>query len=1056
MQRAVPYINNPAAVSADCNLRRLELTVFRSIGATRHDVADNAIEAGAGFRQGLWHSYSVTDGLPSSIIFDMHQDRSGRLWCATEQGVCAFDGSTFRTLNLEIPLGGAPVQRIREDGGGWLWLASAAALAGYRNGKSLVFSGLEPAAPDRRQLVADGLGRIWLVDRGGVMRVEDDRLVGLSRPVSGAADIRLFAGAESVWIGGPSWLRRFGESDADDITIPLTGEEAIDLLDLPSGSVWVATRTSVNRLEGETLVPVAHGEGLFGSRVMGLRTDAAGQVWLLTDTGLSRFDGSTFSLESGLPAVDGSAQDFHVDREGNSWIPSSTGGVHHGYGSELVHFTSAEGLAHDAVNAVLEDGDGRIWIGTHGGGVSRYNGGQFRIFTTRDGLPHNGMDPLLEDRAGMLWIGTVAGLSRFDGSSFHNFSTAQGVAGDTIASIVEGASGTVWVGTRERGLYSYSGSEFRVWRCSGGLVNDSVNAVMEDSRGRVWVGTTAGVSCIEGETITNYTAADGMPNHHIRAVCEDREGNLWFGSMGGGAIRFDGSRFTAFTSRDGLPDNRVQALLVDRDGLLWMGTRGGGLCRYDGTSFSVFNRDHGLTDDHVRAITQDANGRLWISTYGGGVDRFDGTVFQALSRQDGLASNTVNQILEDRSGAIWIAIDGGLTRYRPQTTAPQLRLEVIAGRSYGEIDEVRLLETQEFVIFEFAGQSLSTSSERMAYVCRMEGVDTDWQVIYGRRIEYHHVGIGTYRFFAHAVDRDLNYSPVTEVRLEVVPDPREKQIDELETSVRARTRELARLNAELEKRVDERTANLKTANEQLKSFATRLGQSNRELQDFAYVSSHDLQEPLRKIQAFGGRLAERESDRLSEQARDYLARMQDAARRMQILINDLLTFSRVTTRGQPFVQVDLHDTAVTVASDLEVRLEQTGGRIEMGDLPMVEADPTQMHQLLLNLFGNALKFHREGVPPLVNVSARLADDVCRLTVVDNGIGFEEKYLDRIFSPFQRLHGRLEYEGTGMGLAICRKIVERHGGEITATSKPGVGTSFEVALPHTHSSRWDAT
>src|SRR5262249_9380166 len=180
-------------------------------------------------------------------------------------------------------------------------------------------------------------------------------------------------------------------------------------------------------------------------------------------------------------------------------------------------------------------------------------------------------------------------------------------------------------------------------------------------------------------------------------------------------------------------------------------------------------------------------------------------------------------------------------------------------------------------------------------------------------------------------------------------------------------------------------------------------------------------------------------------------------------INDLLMFSRVTTKGQPFVPVELSQIANEVINDLEVSILQSGGRVEIGTLPQIEADPLQMRQLLQNLIGNALKFHRPQVPPVVKITSRLFDgslppepsstngdyQLYQLTVEDNGIGFDEKYLDRIFTPFQRLHGRGEYEGTGMGLAVCRKIVERHGGTITAKSTPGSGTTFEVVLPASH-------
>jgi PAS domain S-box-containing protein len=241
----------------------------------------------------------------------------------------------------------------------------------------------------------------------------------------------------------------------------------------------------------------------------------------------------------------------------------------------------------------------------------------------------------------------------------------------------------------------------------------------------------------------------------------------------------------------------------------------------------------------------------------------------------------------------------------------------------------------------------------------------------------------------------------------------------------------------------------KEAAEELHEAMRRLAQSNRELEDFAYVASHDLQEPLRKIQAFGDLLEKKHAAGLDPQAIDYLGRMQSAARRMQVLINDLLTFSRVTTKGQPFVPVDLESVARDVVHDLETRLHDTGGRITVGALPSLEADPLQMRQLLQNLAANALKFHRPGVPPEVEIRGETENGRCRIVVSDNGIGFEEKYADRIFTMFERLHARTAYEGTGIGLAICRKIAERHGGEIRAHGRPDEGATFVVTLPLHH-------
>ncbi len=251
--------------------------------------------------------------------------------------------------------------------------------------------------------------------------------------------------------------------------------------------------------------------------------------------------------------------------------------------------------------------------------------------------------------------------------------------------------------------------------------------------------------------------------------------------------------------------------------------------------------------------------------------------------------------------------------------------------------------------------------------------------------------------------------------------------------------ELRKSRDELELRVQERTA-------ELNSYMARLEQSNQALQDFAAIASHDLQEPLRKVTAFGNMLKQKCGSSLGEQGNDYMARILKANQRMQSLLTALLEYSRLSTKTNPFVEVNLSNLIGEVLSDLEIRIAKTGGQVHVGILPVISADPTQMRQLFQNLIGNALKFHKEGEKPLIKIQSSTNKQMIRISVEDNGIGFDEKHLERIFAPFQRLHGRSEYEGTGMGLAICKKIVERHGGSITAKSTPGKGSLFVIDLP----------
>jgi signal transduction histidine kinase len=253
----------------------------------------------------------------------------------------------------------------------------------------------------------------------------------------------------------------------------------------------------------------------------------------------------------------------------------------------------------------------------------------------------------------------------------------------------------------------------------------------------------------------------------------------------------------------------------------------------------------------------------------------------------------------------------------------------------------------------------------------------------------------------------------------------------------------------------------KEAELQLRNYTQELKRSNEDLEQFAYVASHDLQEPLRKIRSFGDRLITKYHDKLDETGQDYIERMHVAAGRMQHLIEDLLAFSRITRSSELPAKIDLRGLFEEIADDLSDQISREGARLEIEKMPAILGVRGQIRRLFQNLVSNAIKFRKQEESPLIRVEGKKMSalevtqeysivprfkDYVKISVLDNGIGFDEKYTEQIFNVFQRLHGKYEFEGTGIGLAICKKIVSHHGGIITAKSKEGIGSEFIVILP----------
>ena len=468
----------------------------------------------------------------------------------------------------------------------------------------------------------------------------------------------------------------------------------------------------------------------------------------------------------------------------------------------------------------------------------------------------------------------------------------------------------------------------------------------------------------------------------------------------------------------------------------------------------------GLASNFIWQVLVDARGDTWL--FGNvGLDRISGGKLTHYGRGDGLVEleGTATAAFEDHAGDLWFGTGDGIVRYIPgMDIAPALSPPVSIEQATLDGAEIVSNTTGKSprlargaIRFRFSSPIFrDETAVRFRY--RLVGSSDGWSAPMSERsITFASLGPGSYRFEVVALNGSLQTEIPAVFAFAIAPALWQTWWFQLLAVLSLagaaaiipvlRARALERERKRLERLVATHTRELADKN-------LRLERSNGDLEYFAFIASHDLQEPLRKIQAFSDRVTTRYAERLDDQGRDYLGRMSSAAARMQLLIDALLGLSRVSSKKLESEPVELQSVVSDVLGDLEIRLQSTGGQVEVGELPDTEGDVVQLRQLFQNLIGNALKFSRPGEAPLVRVSAvRLDDDrTMEVRVQDNGIGFESKDAARIFQPFQRLHARAQYEGTGIGLTICQKIVERHGGTIRAESEPGVGTSFFITLP----------
>ena len=1042
-----------------------------------------------------------------NVIQILFEDREGRLWIGTENGLSRFDHETEAFTNyLNRPSDPASLSHnsvycISQDTSGFIWVGT------YGGGLNTLDPATgrcrhyrtNPRDPKSlgsdfiRSIRTDREGRVWIgTEGGGLNRFEHRtgtfiRYVhepgnpgSLSNNTVMAIDEdalgRLWIG---TWTGGLDCMdpsRGLFSHNRHDARNPgsLASDIVTRLYRSFSGDLWIGTwNGGLDRLSlADQNAPATAGKkyrhhrtdygdpkSLSSNTIWSLAGDQSGVLWVGTSAGLNKnalrrkkFELFRADGPNGPQLPGNDIRALFEDHAGGIWIGMRGEGVSRlkpDDGSLRHHRNdprSSNTLGNNNVLAFAEGPGGVIWFGTDGGGIDRLD--------TRSGsfthYPYDIEHPTTMDNAyvfqlsfeppGVLWFGTYggAGLSKLDvrkGNWTHYPLDTTGHYKNAVRKLFRDGSGNFWIGTNEQGLICFHPK----------------SGIMERFQ-------------------HDPARPSSLGNNTVQSICEDGSQNLWVGTTGGGLNRFDPrtNRFVRYGVDDGLPSDIICGILEDGRGNLWISTDKG-LSKFNPVrrTFRNYDRSDGLQDNifNPDACCRLKDGRLCF----GGIGGFN--LFHPDSIRD-------NPFVPE------VVISNFTVQKRTVATGDSVNGRVLLERALGSTGDIVLTRREKVFSFEFAALHYMDPMKNL-YAYMLEGFDTEWiqTDARNRTATYTNLDPGLYTFKVKASNNDgiWNETPAS-IRVRVLPYfwqtlgfkivsglglfgllvlsafLRERHLrkrrETLDRLVRERTAELKGKTGELESanyRLSEANVMLQTANLEynhsqklLQKAVADLKRSNDELAQFAYIASHDLQEPLRMVASYVSLLSRRYQGKLDPQADEFIAFAVEGSKRMQQLINDLLSYSRITTKGKPFQPVDVDAMVERVLQTMQITILERRACVTHDPLPNVNGDPTQIEQLLQNLISNGIKYCRAEKPE-IHISANRQDGEILFSVRDNGIGIPPDHREKIFGVFQRLHSKEEYSGTGIGLAICRKIVEHHGGKIWVVSAGSVGSIFYFTL-----------
>lgn len=1012
-------------------------------------------------------------GMSTSNVIRMMEDSRGNLWFGNlGGGVSSYDGNSFSHFTLEDGLKTNVVRSFLEDSRGNLWFGTQhTGVIKYDGHTFTYFTEKEGMSHNTiLSIIEDRAGHIWFSTRGG----------GVSR----------FDGQTIV-----HYTMREG----------LSSNDVYAMIEDHNGNIWFGTLSGgVCMFDGKTFTHFTEKDGLGNDLVYYIREDSKDKIWFAHNEGVSKYDGTAFTNHTkkevpGLHDVRAIAE----DSKGNLWFGSEMGGGVNKYnGRTFAHFNEQHGLSSARVWSILEDSQSNLWFSTLGGGVNIHLDESFQHFLHKGFLNDYALRSILEDKNKTVWLN---GDNYYNGESFEEFSEKRWITwlylhdshGNRWYCAGEGESGYRYREFGAGGLRMFNGETFRYFSESSGLLHPYFKSIVEDSKGNIWIlySDEMGVSMFDGVTFTHFTEKEGLSSKKVNNIMGDRKGNIWFCYEGYGVSKYDGTNFTHYTEKEGLSDNYINTVMEDSDGKLWFGTMLGGVNVFDGLSFTYIGEREGLSNNEVRSIIEDHEKRIWIGTRKGlnclviNPDTastelsYQDAFIYTFGKLDGLNGIDFNQqlALSDSKNRLWWYTDECLTmidmdHFKLPDTPPAFlhlkHLEINGAyldyrnlpdsiNSIVEFDSVarfrnypmnlNLPYRNNHLTFNYSAIDWA-APHKLRYSYIMEGLDKSWSNPSPEpNAEYRNLPSGTHTFIVRAIGAAQTWSDPFRYTFTIRPPWWQAWWAYLIyllilISIIDQYRRYLLRRAKLKSAVEiERIEKEKVL--ELDSMKSRF---------FANIS-HEFRTPLTLILGPVEGLLRKRSEEVVIKRND-LGLIRRNAKRLQQLINQILDISKLET-GKMKIQVSkgkLEEFVRTIILSFLSLAESKKIKYSY-DLPGTNQelyyDEDKLDKILTNLISNAFKFTASNGE--VRVSFRItrqagqgSGSLMEIIVRDTGTGISPENLERIFDRYYQANDSdtRDAEGTGIGLALTKELVDLYHGKISVESEMGKGSTFKIRIP----------